>query len=85
MRNPDSDGLDKASRLDDDQLAEQIAELESGKGRLRLPDERGRKVPLNRMFVDAWTCSSAYRTSEKRTRKVREKRRPHSCGTVLSD
>jgi hypothetical protein len=40
MRNLILMAIDKASRLDDDQLAEQIAEFESGKRRLRLPDEQ---------------------------------------------
>ena len=43
--------LDNAERLTDEELAEEIAQLESGKRKLRLPDDRGRLVPLNDMIV----------------------------------
>jgi len=43
--------LDNAERLTDVELAEEIAQLESGKRKLRLPDDRGRLVPLNDMIV----------------------------------
>jgi len=38
--------LDKAERLTDAELAEEIAQLESGKKKLRVRDDRGRAVPL---------------------------------------
>lgn len=43
--------LDKAERLTDEELAEEIKQLESGKRKLRLRDERGRPVPLNDMIL----------------------------------
>lgn len=42
--------LDWAERLTDEELAEEIAQLESGKRKLRLRDERGRPVPHNDMI-----------------------------------
>jgi uroporphyrinogen-III synthase len=42
---------DKAERLTDDELAEEIEQLESGKRKLRLRDERGRPVLLNGMYL----------------------------------
>jgi hypothetical protein len=51
MRNLILMALDKANRLTDEQLAEEIAQLESDEGKLRLHDERGRPVPLNGMLV----------------------------------
>jgi len=46
--------LDKAERLTDEELAEEIAQPESGKRKLRLRDERGRPVPLNDMILAAF-------------------------------
>jgi hypothetical protein len=43
--------LDKAEHLTDEELAEEIAQLESGKRKLRLRDERGRPVPLNDLIA----------------------------------
>ena len=43
--------LDKAKRLTDEELREQIAQLESGKKKLRLRDERGRALPLSPMIL----------------------------------
>jgi hypothetical protein len=39
--------LDKAERLSDDELTEEIEQLESGKKKLRVRDEQGRAVPLD--------------------------------------
>ncbi len=51
MRNLILMALDKAERLTDDELAHEIGQLESGKKKLRLRDERGRAVPLDPMIL----------------------------------
>jgi hypothetical protein len=43
--------LAKAEKLDDEALAQQIAELESGRRKLRLRDEFGRRVLLSPLFL----------------------------------
>jgi hypothetical protein len=43
--------LDKAKRLNDDELANEIAQLESGERKLRLPDENGKLVLLNPLIL----------------------------------
>jgi hypothetical protein len=43
--------LDKANSLTDEELANEIALLESGKRKLSLPDDSGRSVPLNALIL----------------------------------
>jgi hypothetical protein len=43
--------LDKAERLTDEELMEEIAQLESGEKKLRLRDERSCAVPLNEIIL----------------------------------
>ena len=43
--------VEKAKRLTDDELTEEIAQLESGRKKLRLTNERGRGVPLNELIL----------------------------------
>ena len=43
--------LDKAGRLTDEELMEEIALLQSGKKKFRLRDERGRAMPLNEIIL----------------------------------
>jgi hypothetical protein len=72
MRNLILMALDKANRLNDDELAEEITKLESGKQKLRLRDERGRPVPLNGMFVDVYKQVLAERRMTTKARKKDE-------------
>jgi hypothetical protein len=67
MRNLILMALDKAKRLNDHELSEEIAKLESGKQKLRLRDERGRPVPLNGMFVNVYKQVLAERTMKRKT------------------
>lgn len=46
--------FDKAGRLTDEQLAAEIAQLGSGKKKLRLTDEGSRGVPLNDIVLAAY-------------------------------
>ena len=52
MRNLILMALDKAKRLSDEQLAEEIARLEAGKRNLRMSFEDGRIWPLNAIVVN---------------------------------
>lgn len=52
MRNLILMALDKAKRLSDEQLAEEIAQLEAGKRNLRMSFEDGRIWPLNAIVVN---------------------------------
>ena len=64
MRNLILMALDKANRLTDQQLAEEIEKLETGKLKLRLSDERGRPFPLHPIIL------AVYRQVQKERRKV---------------
>ena len=51
MKNLISMALDKAERLTDEELKEEIKQLESGKRKLRVCNERGRTVPLRPLIL----------------------------------
>ena len=46
--------LDKAERLNDAELAEEIGQLESGNRKLRLRDELSRAVPLHPIILEVF-------------------------------
>jgi len=56
--------LDKANRLTDQQLAEEIEKLETGKLKLRLRDERGRPFPPHPLIL------AVYRQVQEERKKV---------------
>ena len=64
MRNLTLMALDIANRLTDQQLAEEIEILETGKLKLRLKDERGRPFPLHPII------SAVYRQVQDERKKV---------------
>lgn len=51
MRNLILMALEKAERLTCAELAQEIAQLESGKRSLRVRDEQGRAVPMNPLIL----------------------------------
>jgi hypothetical protein len=57
--------LDKAERLTEAELAEEIAQLQSGKKKLRVRDEPGRPMPLNPIVL-----AVLRREAEKRTKSI---------------
>jgi len=56
--------VDKAARLTDEQLTEEIAKLESGKTKLRVRDEQGRAVPLNDLVLPVFRREQEKRKKE---------------------
>ena len=64
MRNLTLMALDIANRLTDQQLAEEIEILETGKIKLRLKDERGRPFPLHPIIL------AVYRQVQEKRKKV---------------
>ena len=61
---------EKAERLTDKELAEEIEQLQSGKRKLRLRDEQGRPVPLNDIILAVFK-----RIQEERTRRAADERK----------
>ncbi len=61
---------EKAERLTDKKLAEEIEQLQSGKRKLRLRDEQGRPVPLNDIILAVFK-----RIQEERTRRAADERK----------
>jgi hypothetical protein len=55
-----------AQQKSDDELAEAIAVLESGKKNLRLPDEDGRLMPLNPIIVAVYRREQEDRAKRKK-------------------
>ena len=64
MRNLTLMAVDIANRLTDQQLAEEIEILETGKIKLRLKDERGRPFPLHPIIL------AVYRQVQEERKKV---------------